>query len=78
MSHIVNQDRDQIFEYFGQENDLYTVPVMSCGTLMGFDLMLKDKLLGTFDSLETSILEMQRIIASREEIEIVDGYFLAN
>lgn len=68
---IVNQDRDLVV---AKTQPLYTAPVIVSGSLWGFNLFHGGTMLGTFDSLEEAIAEMNAIEACTDEIYFVNGY----
>jgi len=73
MSHIVNQDRDQIYLFTGNE-PLYTAVIIYEDTVIGFNLLMSDKALGTFDSLQEVVEEVNRIFNNKDEIYAISGY----
>lgn len=73
MRKIINQDRDCILDFTGNEY-FYTAAIIHEGTIMGINLMMSGKALGTFDSVEKAIDEISRILNSKDEIVLVGGY----
>jgi hypothetical protein len=76
MLSIVNQDRDKIIE-IGEDAVLYTKPVYApeSGNLWGINLYAGDSLLGTFDSVNEALREMEMIRACEFDTYHVTGYY---
>ncbi len=70
MQYVVNQDRDKIIPL--DVNCIIGHSVMHEGQLIGFNLMMNDILLGTFDSPGELVKEIEKIISFKEEVFIVD------
>ena len=68
---IWNQDRDKIVPSNGE---LYTMPMVYDGVLMGINLYTGKHFLGTFDSIAEAMREMKRIRRSLAAIYKVRGY----
>lgn len=70
---IINQDHDRTYVLNqGEEPNIYTVAKDEM--LIGFNLMLYGKLLGTFDTYAQAEKELTDIMTSKEEIHTVSGY----
>jgi hypothetical protein len=71
---VINQDRDQIHNFTNQ--NLLTAPAYSKnGILIGFNLFLGSNLLGTFDTVADSLLEIDSIVSCEHPEYYVSGYF---
>ena len=69
--YIVNQDRDRSFWYNG---NLSTRPAIFNGVCVGINLYTDNNFLGTFDSPQEALNEMERIQACRTFKCYVEGY----
>lgn len=72
MKRIITQDRDQIYT-FGGHTYLSPQPVMRDEICIGYNLLMGISL-GTFDSMEEAVQEVNRILNSDSEIYAVSGY----
>ena len=72
---LVSQDRDEIIEFTDNgDNSLISESKWYNSTLIGFNLLYKDHLLGTFDTAEEVIKEMHSISQCEEELYYVTGF----
>ncbi|WP_027399828.1 hypothetical protein [Anaerovorax odorimutans] len=71
--YILNQDRDQLF-FKSANKPLLWHEVFNNGVFYGCSLLLGKDLLGTFDSTEEVIKEVEQINSCKEEIYAVSGY----
>lgn len=75
---LFNQDRDLQMELYGDET-FATIPIMACGDIMGINLYVtRDEhemiLLGTFDSPQEAIDEIENIQSCEDMVYLVNGY----
>lgn len=68
---IINQDRDAVYTY-NNGSVLMSAPALRNGTLYGFNLYIDETaLLGTFDSVQEIITELQRIMNAFNDKTII-------
>lgn len=70
---VINQDRDEIVDVYDIK-DLYILPARINEKIMGYNLYFTDVLLGTFDTVKESLIELNKILNSKEEFYVVSGY----
>lgn len=73
---IVNQDFEvsKAIEFNPQADSLYTVPVAHKGIILGINLYCRQEMLGTFDSLNEAIEEINKIFSSPHHVYVISGY----
>lgn len=70
---IINQDLDEAIRYT-PEMTLFTAPMLINGKIMGINLMLGKKLLGSFDTAREAVEVMSAILNCTERVFIVPGF----
>jgi len=68
---IVNQDRDKAIEYSGE---LAVLPVVHNGRCWGANLIMGVTLLGTFDTQDEGLEEVDEIQSYQGDVYYVSGY----
>ena len=71
--YIVTQDRDRRYRY-NPKDLLLSVPVFHEGLCMGYNLLLNQHLLGTFDTSEEALREAQAIVGYKGRKYRVRGF----
>lgn len=72
--YVVNQDRDKFVIYDRNESVLLCVPVIYEHVLMGFNLLVDDNAVGTFDSVREATQEILAIMNCKEDYYFVSGF----
>ena len=67
---IINQDRDELIELSGP---LYTLPLVFNGVVMAINLYTSGRLLGSFDSVEEAMDEIESIAECEADYCAIGG-----
>lgn len=70
---LITQDHDNAILY-NSDDTLITAPAVSGGKIIGINLMYKNHLLGTFDSCNEAIEEINNIANSSNHVYCISGY----
>jgi hypothetical protein len=71
---IYNQDRDETFDYVGEDHNFYSQSSWYKGVFMGISLFVDCFRLGGFDSVQEIIDEINAIMECPGDVYYVSGY----
>ncbi|MES1923311.1 hypothetical protein MHBO_004866 [Bonamia ostreae] len=58
---LITQDHDAVIHYDKAHDALYTLPQITDGVYMGINLYCSSSFLGTFDSVQEAVMEIDKI-----------------